>query len=168
MFRSYLKTGHEIKTDETIAWVAPFAEAAMEEDRRKQTEASLAKVVIDLSGLHKIREDAEVTKESLLSGEEEEENEEEISVGQEPVRERDDLPLVPLQIKVLRALLKKEDVSKIIAEGHLMASILADGINEALFDEFEDTVLLCEDGKLMIVEDYTDDLKRYLGGFDDE
>ena len=49
-----------------------------------------------------------------------------------------------------------------------MASILADGINEALFDEFEDTVLLCEDGKLMIVEDYTDDLKRYLGGFDDE
>ncbi|MBQ1482183.1 MAG: TerB N-terminal domain-containing protein [Erysipelotrichaceae bacterium] len=168
LFRFYLKTGHEIKTDEAIAWVAPFAEAAMEEDRRKQAEASLAKVVIDLSGLHKIREDAEVTKESLLSGEEEEENEDEVSVGQEPVRERDDLPLDPLQIKVLRALLKKEDVSKIIAEGHLMASILADGINEALFDEFEDTVLLCEDGKLMIVEDYSDDLKRYLGGFDDE
>ncbi len=168
LFRSYLRTGHELKRDDEDAWADPFVLAAMKEDRRLQAEASLAKVSIDFSGLHKIREDAEATKESLLIGEEEEGNEDEVPVIQERAREREDLPLDPLQIRILRALLKKEDVLKIVAEQHLPVSVLADGIDEALFDEFGDTVLLCEDDKLMIAEDYLEELKEYLGGFDDE
>ncbi|MCR4633978.1 MAG: TerB N-terminal domain-containing protein [Erysipelotrichaceae bacterium] len=168
LFRSYLKTGQALKSDEEDAWADPFILSAMKEDRRLQAEASLAKVSIDLSGLRKIREDAEATKESLLIGEEEEGYEDEVPVQEEQAWETADLPLDPLQVRILRALLKKEDVSKIVTEQHLMASVLADGINEALFDVFGDTVLLCEDDKLMIAEDYLEELKEYLGGFDDE
>ena len=49
-----------------------------------------------------------------------------------------------------------------------MPSIEADSINEALFDEFGDTVILCEDDKLFLAEDYTEDLEQYLGGINDE
>ena len=43
-----------------------------------------------------------------------------------------------------------------------MPSIAADAINEALFDEFGDTVLSCDDDKLVIVEDYREDLLDLL------
>ena len=45
-----------------------------------------------------------------------------------------------------------------------MPSILADTINEALFDEIGDTVLLCENDDLSLVEDYRDELTQLLGG----
>jgi hypothetical protein len=37
-------------------------------------------------------------------------------------------------------------------------------INEALFDDFGDTVLTCEDDRLSLVEDYRDDLALMLEG----
>ena len=46
-----------------------------------------------------------------------------------------------------------------------MPSIIADAVNEALFDEIGDTVLSCDDDRLSLVEDYRDDLTRMLGGF---
>ena len=47
---------------------------------------------------------------------------------------------------------------------HLMPSMTADAINEALFDEIGDTVLLCEDDRLLLVDDYIEELKQILGG----
>ena len=44
-----------------------------------------------------------------------------------------------------------------------MPSLVADCINEALFDEIGDTVLSCEDDRLSLVEDYVDDLAQMLG-----
>ena len=44
-----------------------------------------------------------------------------------------------------------------------MPSIVADSINEALFDEIGDMPIECEDGKLAIIEDYTGDIRRILG-----
>ena len=45
-----------------------------------------------------------------------------------------------------------------------MPSIAADTINEALFDMVGDTVLLCEDDRLSLVEDYIEDVLEILGG----
>ena len=41
--------------------------------------------------------------------------------------------------------------------------IVADAINEAMFDEIGDTVLSCEDDVLSLVDDYRDDIAQLLG-----
>ena len=45
-----------------------------------------------------------------------------------------------------------------------MPSMTADAINEALFDEIGDTVLLCEEDQLLLVDDYIEELEQILGG----
>ncbi|MBR5720865.1 MAG: hypothetical protein IKX78_00105, partial [Clostridia bacterium] len=78
--------------------------------------------------------------------------------------EESDIPLNETQIKILRLLLSGKEVSGILKSSHLMPSVAADSINEALFDGIGDTVLLCENGVLALVDDYIDDLERLLGG----
>ncbi len=68
------------------------------------------------------------------------------------------------QLRVLRALLRGEDAGPILREGRLFPSVLADGVNEALFDELGDSVLDCDGDALRLVEDYREDLERMLGG----
>ena len=75
-----------------------------------------------------------------------------------------DLPLDALQVRVLRTLLQGGDPAAILKENHLMPSITADFINEALFDEIGDSVLLAEGDRLTLVEDYIEDLELLLGG----
>ncbi len=59
----------------------------------------------------------------------------------------------------LLALIKKENWQDYLKEHHLMASILADSINEKLFDEIGDSVIeFNEQDQPEIVEDYQEDL----------
>ena len=44
----------------------------------------------------------------------------------------------------------------------LMVSVLADGINEKLFDLFSDTVLLLNGDSAELIEDYTEELKEIV------
>ena len=73
------------------------------------------------------------------------------------------IPLNPVQIGILRALLEGSDPAGIIREHHLMPSIVADEINEAFYDEIGDTVVFCEGDELGLVEDYIDDIAHCLG-----
>ena len=74
-----------------------------------------------------------------------------------------DLPLDAVQVQILRRLLRGEPVRDIIKENRLMPSMVADTINEAMFDEIGDTVLSCEDDVLSLVDDYRDDIAQLLG-----
>ena len=74
-----------------------------------------------------------------------------------------DLPLDAVQIQILRRLLSGESVRDIIKTNRLMPSMVADAINEAMFDEIGDTVLSCEDDALSLVDDYRDDIAQLLG-----
>lgn len=47
-----------------------------------------------------------------------------------------------------------------------MPSVVADTINEALFDEIGDNVLECDGDTITLVEDYRDDLLKIFGGKD--
>ena len=49
---------------------------------------------------------------------------------------------------------------------HLMPSVAADRINEALFDEIGDNVLECDGDAITVVEDYREDILQMLGGDD--
>ena len=128
-------------------------------------EAARPKITIDLSGLAQIRADAAATRDSLLTEEERDEPE---ALAVTPVEEMaSDLPLDAVQLQIVRALLRGEEAAGLLKENHLMPSMTADFINEALFDEIGDTVVTCEDDRLTLVEDYREDLAQLLGGTGD-
>ena len=134
----------------------------IEEDKKAALEAARPKITIDLSDLEQIRRDAATTRESLLT----EDEIEEIAEAAPPADESEtsDFPLEPVQIQILRALLEERDAAEILKAHHLMPSMTADAINEALFDEIGDTVLLCEEDQLLLVDDYIEELEQILGG----
>ena len=67
-----------------------------------------------------------------------------------------------VELRLLRALLAAESIVWVRSEGHML-SVLVDGINEKLYDDFEDTVI--EGDPPTVVPDYRDELiERYLHG----
>ena len=82
----------------------------------------------------------------------------------EDIRTKPELPLDPVQIRILLRLLDGSSPADIIREHHLMPSLIADAINEAMYDEFGDTVISCDDDALSLVDDYREDLAQMLEG----
>ena len=68
--RRYLKTGHYLREKAGEEWIIPYVEAVIEADREAAAEAAKPRITIDLSGLDKIRRDAQITRDSLLTEEE--------------------------------------------------------------------------------------------------
>ena len=167
--RRYLKTGRSLKENPSDAWVIPYVDEAIREDKKALLEARRAEVRIDLSGLDQIRRDAAVTRESLLTDEERAETEAIAAPSApEPVFAPEPEPsgvnLDPTDRALLQALLEGRETGPILRAAHRMPSIAADAVNEAFFDEIGDTVVLCEGDALVLVEDYIEDIQRLLGG----
>ena len=78
-------------------------------------------------------------------------------VAQEPSGQADGL-LAPAEYRLLQCLLYGRDTGWVQREG-LLLSVLADGVNEKLYDQFLDCVL---DGDARPVPDYIDDLKEMV------
>ena len=253
-FRKYLKTGHYLKEKPSEEWASSYAAWAIEADRRAEQEAARPVITIDFSDLAKIRQDADITRDSLLV-EEEPEFEPKQSVLPEtgtdvsasalmgagvdesasvpvglgadaiaaaaPAADTDrteaskageaadvsaagpaadaarteaskagdgaeasaagsaadaargaaptgdagipELGLDWLHASILRLLLEGESPADLIRSHYLMATVAADTINEALFDEIGDTVVSCDGDEISLVEDYRDDLADLLG-----
>ena len=68
------------------------------------------------------------------------------------------VPLDSSQIQLLRMLLRGEPVQSLITAQHGMPSVIADAINEALFDRIGDTVVECNGETITLVEDYREDI----------
>lgn len=73
------------------------------------------------------------------------------------------LPLDENQRDLLLALLRGESVRERITKQHGMPEIVADGLNEALFDEIGDSVVECDGDEIILVEDYREDIMELLG-----
>ena len=188
--RLYLKTGHPLRQKKEEAWAVPFVQTVLEADRKAVEEAAKPKIVIDFAGLDRIRKDAAVTRESLLTEEEKEislpetpaESAESLPEPEEPVLfeeinkdteepaagQTSELPLNETELALVRLLLQGGDADAFLREKGLMPTILADDINEALFDYFGDSVLECEDEQLSIYEDYRRELAELAGVDTDE
>lgn len=69
--------------------------------------------------------------------------------------------------KILEKLLRGEHPEKEIRATHQLPSIVTDAINEALYDEIGDSVLICEDDKVTLVEDYRQDVEEILQSGED-
>ena len=180
LFRKELKTGRYLRQKPEESWVTPYVEAVIAAERRAELEAARPNIVLDLAGLEKIRSDALVTRDSLLTEEETD------AVDAPPVKQGEippekDLPeenradedspacgtfsgLDALHLKILMTLLWGQTVDELIKSNRLMPSLVADTINEALFDEIGDNVLECDGDRITAVEDYIGDVKELLGG----
>ena len=156
--RRYLKTGRALGERPADEWAVPYIEAVIDADRRSAAEAARPRITLDPSELARIRAEALVTCDSLLTDEEREAVTEPPAVP-EPTGEADAAPTA-----ILRALLRGEESAPILKARRLTPSLAADLINEALFDEIGDNVLLCEDGRLELVEDYREDIESLLEG----
>ena len=162
VFRKYLKAGKALRQKPDETWATQYAEAVVTADKKAEIEAKRPKINIDLSGLDKIRSDAAVTRESLLTDEEiEEEIEEEIKTDSTSENNENSL-LDAVHSEILRSLLKKGSADEYIKAAHLMPSVVADTINSALFDEIGDNILECDGKTLKIVEDYVEEVEKLL------
>lgn len=166
--RRYLKTGRYLREKPGEDWAAPYAAAAIAADRRASREAARPRLTIDFSGLDRIRRDALATRDSLLTEEERAEAPEivpaERTAPAESVPAGGSALLDEAQTEVLSALLRGGSAEELIEARYLMPSVVADAINEALFDELGDNALECDGDTLSIVEDYREDIARILGG----
>ena len=169
--RLWLKTGRPLQERPEEAWAGPFADAAIEEDRQRKAEAARQKVTIRFEDLDRIRRDAAVTRESLLTEEE---------VGETPQPETEipppppasetaggDAALISLsgeQRELLSLLLRGESAKDWIAARHAMATVLADGINETLYEALGDSAVECDGRDVTLVEDYREEILQLLGG----
>ena len=167
--RRYFALKRYLKEKPGDEWADPYINAAIEEDRLAAIEAARPKISIDLSDLDKIRLDAAGTRDSLLTEDEMREDSYDPAPAIQPgdnSSESDEcsLPLDGVYIRILRALLTIGNASDILKSEHLMPSIAADTINEALYDFIGDMAVICEDNTLIPVEDYIEDLTQLLGG----
>ena len=169
MLRRYLKTGRYLKEKPEDVWAAEYIDTVIENDRKAQVEAARPKITIDIKDLERIREDSIKTRDSLLTEDEVfEPEEDEAARSPENDNQEDagipEIPLSPVDIMILRTLLKGDPADQLIRDNDLMPSIEADMINEKLFDEIGDIVVTCEEDQLFLVEDYKEDLAHLLGG----
>ena len=63
---------------------------------------------------------------------------------------------------ILRILFTGENPASYIRAHHLYPAVVADSINEKLFEEIGDSAVMEEDGTLSLIEDYLDDLRLLL------
>lgn len=133
------------------------------EQRRRE---AAPKIEIDLSKLQNIRQSAEIIRDKLIV----EEETEALPVRQEPPAipsteepPEDSSDLTALERRFLRALLyRTEDYHVPLHAAGAMASVVVDAINEKLFDQFGDTVLLFDGDQPELIEDYIEDLKGMI------
>lgn len=158
--------GHPIKSDLDTKWILKIIREEIQALQAEKKAAEVKKITIDYSQLAKIRQEAAITQEKLTVEEEPEEGLPESPAPVEheeaepflPAEEPADTPLSPAEYRLLQCLLYGKDYSWVQSEGYLL-SVLVDGINEKLYDEFMDSVL--EDTPELI-EDYIEDLKEMV------
>ena len=186
-FRLYLKMGRPLKERKEEAWAVPYIEAVIAVDKQARLEAARPKITINFSGLDKIRHDALETQGCLLT--EEDTHGTPDSAVKRPKDKKHDgsseyagntvpadavdktdqktaaasVPLDSMQIQLLRMLLRGEPIQSAIAAQHGMPSVIADAINEALFDHIGDMVVECSGATITLVEDYRSDMSELLG-----
>lgn len=168
MLRRYLKTGRYLRENAEETWAVPFVEAVIEADRQAKIEAARPKVNINLDSLQQIRDDAVVTRDSLLTDEELAESAAtEATVTPAPATTAEsgwsDIALDDTHKRILTALLEGKPVDELVRAHKLLPAVVTDTINEAFFDEIGDSILDCDGDRIRLVEDYEEDVKALAG-----
>lgn len=131
-------------------------EYQIEEQKSKQP-----KIEFNLAQLSTIRADAAGIRDSLLTEEElqaeQEENKQIEEAGVDD--EQENYGLSSEETTTITLLLKGKDLKKYLKGQHLMVAVIIDNINEKLFNEFGDNVIEFINDIPTVVEDYQEDLE---------
>lgn len=161
LMRQAMEDKHPIRHDLTTKWLLKAISGEIDGLLAEKKAAESKKLSINYKQLSKIRKEAARTQKKLTV------EEEEAFLPPEPPRPAPPppvqapetaLPLTGHQQRLLRCLLYGGSLAWVREEGCIL-SVLADGINEALFDIFQDTVV---DDTPALVEDYIDQLKEMI------
>jgi len=133
-----------------------------------QREAAKPKIEIDVSILQDIRMASLETQNKLLV--EEERPAAALgsvpggqTCGEEPAGEQESgLALSDMEYGLIKGLLYGGNYDDITQSKGLPLSVLADAVNEKLFDRFGDTVIIETDGQLELIADYIEELKEII------
>lgn len=167
--RTAYEYGHPIKTKVGTKWILRAVQEEVQKLLAEQKAAEEKKITIDYTQLTQIRRDAAVTQEKLIV-EEDADPPAEVPAAPEQRQEApqpdsdrlsggaEDTPLSPAECRLLHCLLYGGDTGWVQQSGQML-SVLVDGINEKLYDTFQDSVL---DDTPCLFEDYIDDLKEMI------
>lgn len=169
--RQYFHLGHPLKPRKIEKVFLQAIQRGIRHYQAQQEQAKIKKVKINFADLGQIRADASATAESLLTDEEKDVAAPEpvmpakttalTAQAQEDSDDKSALGLAPAESFFLKALLTGKPYQPYLKKHHLMASILADQINEKLFDQIGDNVIEFDDrGQAQIVNDYRADLSQ--------
>ncbi|MCR5110134.1 MAG: TerB N-terminal domain-containing protein [Ruminococcus sp.] len=157
---------HKLSSTDVSKQTKSIIMQAIAEFRSAQKKAEAMKIEIDISKLSAIRKAADITREKLLVDDDEPaitaEPEPIITEEAAPVTNDGDCPLSDAETAFVKTLLSGGDYDAEARKFGCMTSILADSVNEKLFDDFGDTVILFEDDVPCIIEDYIDELKEIV------
>lgn len=162
LMRQAMEDKHPIRHDLTTKWLLKAISEEIDALLAEKKAAEAKKLSINYKQLSKIRKEAARTQKKLTV-----EEEEEAFLPPEPPQSAPPPEIQPpepspaltgQQRRLLRCLLYGGSLAWIQEEGCIL-SVLADGINEALFDIFQDTVV---DDTPALVEDYIDQLKEMI------
>ena len=178
--RQALDFRYPVKAALDTKWILRLIQEELQSLLAQKRAAEEKKVTIDYARLTGIRRDADITREKLIVEEEAEPPEapppeapapgepEQLSLlappqtesapAAPPAEPEVDALLSPPEYRLLQCLLYGGDTGWVQGEGYLL-SVLADGVNEKLYDAFADNVL---DETPQVVEDYIDDLKEMV------
>lgn len=172
----------QLKEEKTTVLVLNIIEKEIDrylKEKKKNIKPEIKiEIEIDISKLHGIRQSADIIRDKLIVDEEAEDIDivsfEEQSADNtgmdtdENIQENTDennentTPLDDNEYKILHCLLYGEEYSTFLKKNGLMLSVVADSINEKLFDMFGDTVIDFDGDVPMLIDDYTDELKGII------
>ena len=169
MLREQLKFKSKLKAGELPDGDADIIRKAIADYFEEQKRRNAPVITLNEDELAQIRQAAEHTTDMLTLPENQQEPEAasaaempEAAVEDEDDGELPDLPLSAPAMALLICLVTGESYQPLVDAGQML-SVLADEINENLYDTFGDTVIEMEDDDTpVLIEDYLDDLKGML------
>lgn len=128
----------------------------------QKSETETKKIEIDISKIENIRKASEITRDKLIVEEAYDESEAIPEINPPENSAMDDTPLNTPEYEFLKTLLYGGDWRKVAESVQSMPSILAEAVNQKLFDFFGDTVIDFSGDVPELIEDYIDELKGMI------
>ena len=168
LMRENLGTAKTIKRSDLKKTYAEHIDKAFGLYLEQRRAALKPKIEFDLSKLDDIRRTSEITRDKLIVDEDEPEitapAEQPAPAAEAPAEEvtESECPLNDGERAFMQALLYGGDFDAAARSAGSLPTLLADSVNEKLFEEFGDTVIDFDGDKPAVIEDYADELKGMI------